>query len=183
MSLCSSRCDITQVTVTSLLEIRLNLRLHSSVWLMLMLRHYRNNLSQRVMQKWLHHRPTSPEVWRSSGWGDGKELLLFCCFLSVNPATFVHFNGKNEIFWASLCFTKTAQKYQPLLWFVEKSISCVDCVGMSSLVPVSLAEFYLASCNDEVFSVPVIILASFSSLLMLKCKAVHVLSVWVCLTF
>lgn len=54
--------------------------------------------------------------------------------------------------------------------FVEKkSISCVDCVGMSSLVLVSFIEFCLASCNDEAVNIPVIILASFPLLLVCAC--------------
>lgn len=54
--------------------------------------------------------------------------------------------------------------------FVEKkSISCVDCVGMSSLVLVRFIEFCLASCNDEAVNIPVIILASFSLLLVCAC--------------
>lgn len=61
-------------------------------------------------------------------------------------------------------------EHQPLWWFVENLISCVDCVGVSSLVSVSFIEFCLASCNGGAVSVPVIILASFSLLLM--CESV-----------
>lgn len=57
-------------------------------------------------------------------------------------------------------------EHQPLWWLVEKSISCVDYVGMSSLALVSFIEFCLASCNGEAVNIPVIILASFSLLLM-----------------
>lgn len=45
---------------------------------------------------------------------------------------------------------------------LKKSISCADCVGMSSLALVSFIEFCLASGKDKVVNIPVISLASFS---------------------
>lgn len=82
---------------------------------------------------------------------------------------------------------------------LKKSISCTDCVGISSAVWVSFIEFCLASFNDEVVNIPIIFLALFSSALVCvrACtvleicvgKAAHVLSmwlflsVWVCLGF
>lgn len=52
-------------------------------------------------------------------------------------------------------------EHQSLCSLLKKSISCSDCVGMSSLVSDCFIEFYLASSNNELVNTPLILLAPF----------------------
>lgn len=179
MSLSSSCSHITQVTLMLPLTIRLNLRLHSSsnggklqVWLIQMLCHISGESAKIPMPSSFN---LPPKVWRSPEWGDVKVHLLCCCSWLENRSLTRFIFGSlslQDTFSGKICNTEPPyikkSGGQTFQWstshcsgVLKKSISCVDCFGMSSLVLVSFIEFCLASWNNEVVNIPAIILASF----------------------
>lgn len=130
----------------------------------------------------LHHLSTARQIWRSSWWGDWKMHLLCIRWIwrglgNVSlPTTLAGRVGcSGRLFLLKMLVIQ--QLWLGNLWssnhcggLLKKSISCADCVGMSSLVSVSFIAFCLASCNDEVVNIPVIFLASFTLSRMCECS-------------